>query len=69
MEKERRRELRREEETEGGRRRRGAEIGVDGRKVEALAADLSDLESEPRQAIVAALCGIGRIVRVFEKGF
>ena len=51
LEKERRRELRREEETGG--ERRGA-CGGDERGVEALAADISDRESEPRQAIVAA---------------
>ncbi|KAL2254594.1 UNVERIFIED_CONTAM: hypothetical protein Sindi_0254100 [Sesamum indicum] len=55
LEKERRRGLRREEETEGGRRGGGAESGVDERKAEALAVEMRDLESEPRQAIVAVV--------------
>lgn len=54
LEKEKRRELTREEETEGERRPGGAERGVDERKAEALAVDMSDLENEPRQAIAAA---------------
>lgn len=45
-----------EEEAEGGQRRGAAERGANERKEEALAAaGMSDLESEPRKAIVGAL--------------
>ncbi|KAG6382794.1 hypothetical protein SASPL_157495 [Salvia splendens] len=57
LEKEKRRELRRDEERGGERRVRRVACGGDERGVEALAADISDRESEPRQAIVAASCG------------
>lgn len=50
--------MRREEEIGGERRVRREACGGDERGVEALAADISDRESEPRQAIVAASsCG------------
>lgn len=48
LEKERRREMRREEEG----RRRGMESEGDERETEALAVEMIDRESEPRQAIV-----------------
>lgn len=58
----------REEDTGGDRRPVGAERGVDERKAEALAVDMSDLESEPRQAIVA-LCPILGNARVLTRVF
>lgn len=45
-----------EEEMEGGQRRGAVERGVNERKEEALAAGMSDLKSELRQPIIAALC-------------
>lgn len=65
MEKERRRELR----PGGGRRRRGGESGGDERNVEALAVDMSDRESEPRQAIVGEFGRNANCERGFDKGF
>lgn len=50
--------MRREEVTGGERRVRRVEGDGDEREAEALAVEMSDRESEPRQAIVAASCEI-----------